>query len=138
MKPVGYLWLKKQYSIETLDYWVTSFVQEKGTAVTEITNGRVRALHRAGTWPGDHWTNHLEFALKREGIHLELLRKLCLLLPQEEVLNYVKATPTGRYARITWYLYEGLTGDRLPIENLRTGQLRPTTRLESLSDRQPA
>ncbi|MGK0184371.1 MAG: hypothetical protein ACI9R3_000137 [Verrucomicrobiales bacterium] len=54
MNPIGYLWLKEQYSIETLEYWVTSLVRHKGAAVTEVSDGQVRALLRAGSWPGDH------------------------------------------------------------------------------------
>jgi hypothetical protein len=125
MKQVGYAWLKEHFPIEAIDYWVTSYVQEKGTQRTEIHDGHRTEFLRASAWPGDHWTKHLEFALKREGLHLEFLRKLMPLLPRQELIDYIQATPTGRHTRAAWYLYEGLTGTQLPIENLRIGNYVP-------------
>ena len=134
MKQVGYSWLGQRFEIETLDYWISSFVQEKGNAQKEIRDGRVIEVHRAGAWPGETWTDHLEFALKREGLHLELLRKLMPVLPRKEVIDYIQATPTGRYSRIVWYLYENFVGERLPIDDLKIRQLRAAPSIENLCD----
>jgi hypothetical protein len=125
VKQVGYAWLKEQFPVEVIDYWVTSYVREKGSQRSEINEGHRTDFLRASAWPGDHWTNHLEFALKREGLHLELLRKLMPLLPRPELIDYIQATPTGRHTRAAWYLYEGLTDDRLPIDNLSIGNYVP-------------
>jgi len=115
---VGYIWLKEKYGIQTLDYWITSFVQEKGAAHTVEREGHVKEVYRTTAWPGNHWSNHIEFALKKEGLHLELLRKLMPVLVEAEVMNYVTSTPTGRYSRIVWYLYEAFAGQRLPLDDL--------------------
>ena len=71
-----------------------------------------------GEWPD---FGHLEFALKREGIHLELLRALLPRLAPEAVTAYVKSKPTGSYARRIWYLYEEFTGTRLALPDVRQG-----------------
>ncbi len=47
------------------------------------------------------------------------------LLPRQELIDYIQSTPTGRHTRAAWYLYEGLTGTQLPIENLRIGNFVP-------------
>lgn len=125
MKQAGYTWLKERFAIKAIDHWVTSYVLEKGTRRTEVHDGNLTEFLRANAWPGDEWTSHLEFALKREGLHLELLRKLMPLLPRQELLDYIQATPTGRHTRTTWFLYEGLTGDRLPLDNLSIGNYIP-------------
>jgi len=119
MQKAGYIWLKEQYGIETLDYWITSYVQERGSARTVEREGYVKKIYRSPAWPGDDWCAHLVFALKNEGLHLELLRKLMPLLPKVEVLEYVTSVPTGRYSRVVWYLYESFTSERLEIDDLQ-------------------
>ena len=64
---------------------------------------------------------HLEFALKWEGLHLELLRKLMPLLDAGGVTALVRGAPTGRYARLVWWLYETFTGARLDLADLKMG-----------------
>jgi hypothetical protein len=56
---------------------------------------------------------HWEFALKREGLHLELLRKILPRIGAEEMAAYVRSRPTGRFARVIWWLYEEFVGTRL-------------------------
>ncbi len=70
---------------------------------------------------GDDVFAQLEFALKREGLHLELLRKVLPLLDGGEVAAYVRSRPTGRYARVVWWLYEELTRTRLNLPDLEMG-----------------
>lgn len=124
-RKVGYSWLKNHFQIETLDYWVTSYVLDKGSQRTEVCDGYTKEYYRSNTWPGEEWYHHLEFALKREGLHLGLLRKLMPLLDKHEVENYVSATPTGKYARITWFLYESFTEEVLNLSDLSTGSYIP-------------
>ena len=39
----------------------------------------------------------------------------------EEFLAYVQSKPTGKYARRLWFLYEFLTGTRLPMDDVEQG-----------------
>jgi hypothetical protein len=64
---------------------------------------------------------HLEFALKHEGCNLSILKKTFDKLSQEEATRFVVANPTGRYARLVWYLYENLTQRTLPIPDTKRG-----------------
>src|SRR6185369_9265484 len=68
----------------------------------------------------DSLGGHLEFALKYDGTNLEILSALFEKAPEEELLAYIRSKPTGKYARRIWYLFELLTGRRLPIEDLNT------------------
>jgi len=125
MRKVGYVWLKEKFGIETLDYWITSYVRDKGNPKTVERDGYIQEIHRAAAWPGDTWHDHLEFALKREGLHMELLYLLMPKLPWDELIEYITATPTGRYTRIVWYLYEAITWNTLPIDDLTVGNYAP-------------
>src|SRR5262249_45826651 len=62
---------------------------------------------------------HLTFALKYEGLDLAVLKRLFLATGPAPVEALVRATPTGRYARRAWFLYEWLTGTKLKLPDLK-------------------
>ena len=64
---------------------------------------------------------HVEFALKYDHLHLELLREVFRRLPREEVAAWVGKQPTGKWARRVGYLYEFLTGEDLDPKALGVG-----------------
>lgn len=72
-------------------------------------------------WPGDEVHDHLEFALRYEGVDLALLDQLFRTLPHGVVEAWVRAQPTGQYARRIWFLLEWLTGDRLDLPDAAAG-----------------
>lgn len=65
--------------------------------------------------PSNDLGSHLEFALKREGVDLAVLAALFARLGPGEVAALVRATPTGKYTRRIWFLYEWLTGQKLNV-----------------------
>lgn len=71
--------------------------------------------------PEPHPLAHVEFVLKYDHLHLELLRQLFQRLPQEEVAAWVGKQPTGKWARRVGYLYEFLTGGDLDPKALGVG-----------------
>ena len=68
--------------------------------------------------PEDTLEEHLQFALKREGVDLAVLSALFRTVPDEEIAAVVRAKPTGAYARRLWFLHEWLTDRRLDIPDL--------------------
>ena len=105
----------------TLPYWRESRALAKGARRLIEKDGRQIEFFPAARDPGDNAFAHLEFALKREGLHLELLRKVLPLLDSREVAAYVLSRPTGRYARVVWWLYEEVTRTRLDLPDLEMG-----------------
>lgn len=75
--------------------------------------------------PGPTLCDHLEFALKHEGVSLEVLAALFRAVEQgpfeDELCRYIRARPTGRNTRRLWFLYEFLTGRQLPLEDVTQG-----------------
>lgn len=43
----------------------------------------------------------------------------------EEFANEVLSKPTGRYCRSIWFLYEYLTGRKLPLDDANSGPFTP-------------
>lgn len=56
---------------------------------------------------------HLLFALKHEGVNLQVLAQALPLIPAQRVLRAVCDTPNGQYVRVAAYLWEHFTGQRL-------------------------
>ena len=117
-KPIGYQWLAKRFATRAMPHWPSSGLGMSRR--TEVIKGGCLEIYPAAYDPGDDPIAHLEFALKREGLHLELLRQILLNL-DDALVHYLKARPTGRFARQAWYLYEGFTGKKLPIPDAKTG-----------------
>lgn len=68
---------------------------------------------------------HLTFALKYEGVDLAVLKRLFAAVAPHELEAFVRAKPTGSYARRIWFLYEWLTGKRLNLPNAERGTYVP-------------
>jgi hypothetical protein len=65
--------------------------------------------------PPDTLEGQLVFALKWEGIDLGVLAALFKAVEPNEIAAIARATPTGAFARRTWFLYEWLTGRGLDV-----------------------
>ena len=71
--------------------------------------------------PENTLKGHLTFALKYEGIDLAVLSALFDEVDPHDIINIVKAEPTGAYSRRIWFLYEWLTGEALDIGDVTQG-----------------
>ena len=69
----------------------------------------------------DTWRGHLLFALRNEGVNLEVLKAFFQKIDQNAMLEFVKEHPTGSRHRRLWFLYESLTKTRLRISDAQRG-----------------
>ncbi len=120
-RPAGYAALEERYGLDVIPNWHRSVVTTSGVHRVESREGVVEEVYPRAYWPGETAGDHLEFALKYDGVNLAILAALFRKLPGREVLEYVRSRPTGKYARRIWYLYEFLTGERLPLEDVTQG-----------------
>lgn len=112
--------LRQRHVLNCLPHHVESFVTH-GTRQTHSAPGRTEEIYPRTYWPGDGDFAHLEFALKREGLHLQLLRTLLPRLPAGELTAYIKSKPTSAYARRIWFLYETFAGQRIDLPDVTQG-----------------
>ena len=75
--------------------------------------------------PDPTLAGELVFALKWEGVDLTVLAALFKSVPAGDIAAIVRATPTGRFARRIWFLYEWLTGRELDVD--APGKVRAVT-----------
>lgn len=86
-----------------------------------IQDGFVDEVFRGQYWPGETIGDHLEFALKYDGVNLALLARIFEKVGSKVLVEYIASKPTGKYARRIWFFYEFLTEKQLPIDDLITG-----------------
>ncbi len=70
--------------------------------------------------PAPTFAGELELALSLDGICPGILSALFAKAPRE-TLAYVRSNPRGRNQRRVWYLFELLTGRKLPLKSLAKG-----------------
>ena len=113
----GYAFLIKKYELKVFPHWHTSLVSSGGV----IRPGQEQSVFPPSYWPGGGIGDHLEFALKYDGVNLGILSMLFAVIDRDEIASWIISKPTGKYARRIWFFYEFLTGERLPVDNLTTG-----------------
>lgn len=84
---------------------------------------------------------HLVFALKYEGVDLSVLYQLFTKLSPNDLIEIIKSSPTSRYLRRIWFLYEWFGNAPLPIPDLKIGNyveiLDPSQQWAIIGERVP-
>ncbi len=117
----GYAFLIEKYGLSVMPNWHTSSVSPAGTLRSTIREGQVESVYPQSYWPGDSTGEHLEFALKYDGVNLGILSALFKVVVEDEITVWITSKPTGKYVRRIWFLYEALTGRDLPLHDLTRG-----------------
>jgi len=120
-RPVGYAAIIERYDLDVIPNWHKSLVTASGIHRIDSSGSIVEEVYPPKYWLGDSLGDHLEFALKYDGTNLAILSVLFHKAEEEDILEYVRSKPTGKYARRLWFLYEFLTGKTLPLDNLKQG-----------------
>ena len=118
-RAAGYEALIKRFDLRTIPNWHRSFVGLGGRHTVLTDEGQTIETYPIGYWPGDGVGDHLEFALKYDGTNLAILATVFDEMSPVNLASYIEKKPTGKYARRLWFLYEYLTGEQLPLENLQ-------------------
>ncbi len=120
-RPAGYAALIDRYNLDVIPNWHKSIVTASGIHRIDSSESVIEEVYPSKYWPGDTLGDHLEFALKYDGTNLTILSILFQKIAEEDLLDYVRSKPTGKYARRLWFLYEFLTGKTPPLDNLKRG-----------------
>ncbi len=121
LTPIGYQWLARHFEVDPIPHFVESYLSKPGKRILEQADGRSREIYPHTKYASETIFDHLEFALKREGLHLQLLRLILPRIPAKDMAAYIRATPTGGNARRLGYLYEQFSGHTLSLPDLASG-----------------
>jgi len=120
-RAAGYEALTDRYGLDVIPNWHRSRVGASGARRVVTTDSMVEETYPSVYWPGESLGEHLEFALKYDGTNLGILSRVFSVADVRDIRQYVESKPVGKYARRIWYLYEFLTGKRLPLADLKRG-----------------
>ena len=118
---VGFQWLKEKYDLSLYSLTHSSYIGNNDTI--ELTNkGNIEQIYGPKYTPKENLdVYHLEFGLKYDHFNLDLLYAVFKRISKEEITEFVKSAPSGKYARKIGFLYEWLTGNTIklykPINN---------------------
>lgn len=117
---IGYGWLVDRYGLTVIQPLRVETVT--GPTRNTVSDGfSERRTVPEILRPEPTLTGNLTFALKHEGVHLELLSRLFAMAPVEELQAWVRAERTGQYARRSGFFYEWFTGRQLDVPDLTRG-----------------
>ncbi len=120
-RAAGYVYLLDKLGLTGMPHWHSSFVSSSGTHRSKVQDGRIDDIYPTKYWPGEKVGDHLEFALKYDGVNLGLLARIFKSVSEEDLTDYITSKPTGKYARRIWFLYEFLMGKQLPLSDITSG-----------------
>ena len=120
-RPAGYAALIERYDLDVIPNRHKSLVTASGIHRIDSSEGVIEEVYTSRYWPGDTLGDHLEFALKYDGTNLAILGILFQKAGEEDLLEYVRSKPTGKYVRRLWFLYEFLAGKTLLLDDLKRG-----------------
>jgi Fic family protein len=119
--PVGYKAISERLRLQTLPHYRESYIALRGRGKVIIDG-----YHETHIYPktyalkNEHdLLENLEFALKHDGINLEIINALFEQIEKHNVTAYIQDQPTRIYPRKIWYLYEFLMNEQLPLENCK-------------------
>jgi hypothetical protein len=132
MEKAGYSALVDQYGLKTLPHYRTSEISGAARGQQLVETGAPPVHYRFETRyrPEPTLEGQLEFALKYEGVNLEILDALFEATGPEQIQAWLKRAPSSAYARRIGFLYEWLRGEELELE------ARPNDRYIELLDRE--
>ncbi len=121
IRPAGYTWLMDRFGLTAMPTPHNSFVANIGGRYHKVQSGRVEEIYSSQYWPGEKIGDHLEFALKYDGVNLSALWIIFYAIAEDDLIGYIKSKPTGKYSRRIWFFFEFLMDRRLPIADLSMG-----------------
>ncbi len=119
---VGYSWLLSQYGIKLVQRLRTqSYIVTTSSRHTKTEDGYTKEYFPENFIPENSFSGHFTFALKNEGIHLELFSRLFEKIDPTELESWIEREPSGQYARRACFFYEWITGNQLNFDGVKTG-----------------
>ncbi|WP_316750170.1 Fic family protein [Pedobacter gandavensis] len=121
LRSAGNLWLQEKLGLKQFSISHRSYIGSNGKIELAQT-GEINQIYGIKYAPSnDMVPDHLEFALKYDDLNLFFLKKVFQHTDPQELINYIEAAPSGRYARRIGFLYEFLTQKELDLNIEITG-----------------
>ena len=114
-REIGYGYLVEKLKLRVSGYRLAAKVDSGVFAIRE--QGGTLLVPSAVGPKDEALLTHLEFALRYQGVELEVLQAVCRVLEPDEIQARLDATPNGKYIRTIAALYEAFTGKSLQAKS---------------------
>lgn len=110
MTPIGYAYLIDTLKLDVLSLARAAF---SDSSVNRRVDSETRILFPTSVAIQHNLVGHLEFALRHEGVNLEVIDAVFEHLSPDDLIARLRETPTGEHIRRACFLWEWLTGKEL-------------------------
>lgn len=117
--PAGYRAICAILNLNVLPHYRESYIAKRGRGKVILDHN-----HEIHIYPKTYALQNendilenLEFALKYDGMNLEIIKALFENVDKAKLVAYIQKQPTGIYSRKIWYLYEFLMGNQLNLKD---------------------
>lgn len=110
MTPIGYSYLIDTLQLDVLPLARPAFIN---SSVNRRVDSDARIYFPTGVAVENTLVGHLEFALRHEGVNLEVIDAVFVHVPPADLIARLRETPTGEHIRRACFLWEWLTGNEL-------------------------
>ena len=114
MDLIGYAWLAERYGVAPVQSLASRAAIGSARSTRHDAAG-TQEVFPSAMRPAPTLQGHLTFALKHEGVNLELLSRLFSVVDPSDLEAWIASEPTGQYARRAGFLFEWLTGRVLDV-----------------------
>lgn len=121
---IGYAYILEKLDLKLPLHWHISYKSLNNTNSLEVRDDIFFETYHKSYWPQDNLWDHLEFAIKYDGVNLLYLTTIFTTVTDSSVdglVDYINTKKMSKYSRKIWFFYEFLTGNILPIEDLKSG-----------------
>jgi Fic family protein len=117
----GFKWLEDAFGVSPVQPFIAVSGFGSARKTVESADGARIETYPYAMRPESTAAAHLAFAFRYEPMHLEFLARLFAQLDPAIIEAWVAREPTGQYARRVGFLFEWLTGKRLAVEQVSSG-----------------
>lgn len=122
MDSLGYQYLIEHFALDVCDLLHKSYATESSGKTIKVSEAYSNTYYPISRYKTERtWESQLKFALKNEGVNLEVLKAFFAKIPLVELIAFIESSPIGYCQRRVWFLYEFLCEDTLPIDDLNSG-----------------
>lgn len=118
-RPIGYNALIKLFNLSVIPHFRSSYVTTHGRGFIRIDNHQETHIYPKSyeLKDPDNPLSQIEFALKYDGMNLEILEAVFKKIKPHEIETAIQKHPASKYIRIIWFLYEFLIETKLNIRD---------------------
>lgn len=122
----GYLYLIQRYSLNVCELYIQSFATDASTKKVVQSGHVIKTYYPIRRFRHeDSWQWQIAFALRYEGVNIEVLKAFFDKIDSGEIEDFILAHPLGAIQKRIWFLYEYLTGKILNIKDGEGGSYIP-------------